>query len=291
MDRRAAHRQRTAGRHGIRRRARRAPAVQRRHAVVGRAARVEQPRGQAASSRGPAAGARTGRLRRRRPRLPPDAGSRTTSRTWCSATCHIHMEHAAEVERVPPRAGSGYGAVARHLPRRRRGLFAGNVRLRAGPGDRGPAEHHGVRWHAADAVARQPRASRRRRRPQAARCGLTGKARRMSTPTTSAPPMPFSTTMPKARACALKRPCRPLQKAARCGPMATSLRIEGARAVTLFIAAATGYRGYDRDPDGCRRRNRRRVPKPSRCGAAANPTKPCARRMSPTTRSCSGASR
>ena len=29
-----------------------------------------------------------------------------------------------------------------------------------------------------------------------------------------------------------------------------SLRIEGARAVTLFIAAATGYRGYDRDPAG-----------------------------------------
>ena len=29
-----------------------------------------------------------------------------------------------------------------------------------------------------------------------------------------------------------------------------SLRIEGARAVTLFIAAATGYRGYERDPAG-----------------------------------------
>ncbi len=29
-----------------------------------------------------------------------------------------------------------------------------------------------------------------------------------------------------------------------------SLRIDGARAVTLFIAAATGYRGYDRDPAG-----------------------------------------
>jgi alpha-L-fucosidase 2 len=30
----------------------------------------------------------------------------------------------------------------------------------------------------------------------------------------------------------------------------TGLRIDGARAVTLFIAAATGYRGYDRDPAG-----------------------------------------
>ena len=33
-------------------------------------------------------------------------------------------------------------------------------------------------------------------------------------------------------------------------PDGDSLRIEGARTVTLFIAAATGYRGYDRDPAG-----------------------------------------
>ena len=37
---------------------------------------------------------------------------------------------------------------------------------------------------------------------------------------------------------------------ARVRPDGESLRIEGARAVTLFIAAATGYRGYDRDPAG-----------------------------------------
>lgn len=33
-------------------------------------------------------------------------------------------------------------------------------------------------------------------------------------------------------------------------PDGGALRIDGARAVTLFIAAATGYRGYDRDPAG-----------------------------------------
>ncbi|MGD0361034.1 MAG: glycoside hydrolase N-terminal domain-containing protein [Bryobacteraceae bacterium] len=33
-------------------------------------------------------------------------------------------------------------------------------------------------------------------------------------------------------------------------PDGDSLHIEGARTVTLFIAAATGYRGYDRDPTG-----------------------------------------
>ena len=68
-------------------------------------------------------------------------------------------------------------------------------------------------------------------------------------------------------------------------PDGNSLRVEGARAVTLLICRRHRLPGLRSRPRRLRRRNRGRVQEPLGCGAAANPTKPCARRMSPTTRS------
>ena len=266
----------------------RAAAVERRHAVVGLTARVEQSGSESTSAGSAAAGTRRAGLRGRRPACAGRCRVRTTNPTWRSVISAFAWTDA-EQSRTIAASSTWIPGISRVSYRVGAAEYVREAFASApGPGDCGAADHHRPQRDGADPDDGQPGPFPRRQPEIAACCGSPERRRRM--PTRIRPPgNPVVYDDADGKGMRFEASLQAVAEGGRMQAEGGALRIEGARAVTLLIAAATGYRGYDRDPDGSAPRKSRRVPDARVEAAREKPTRICAALTSPIIRRCSGA--